>query len=149
LDVISQNINFQYNYTHGDTWASGFISTDNKKFEFVCSYLFNNPLEELLNAVYQVVPYLATFSRNEIEFTMIDEPIEYRWVLKLINVKNVNITIYKKGYDRKSDIIFEDNINVCNLLKAFIQCIDSNHELKLNEKIERIYKEFKLYLKNN
>lgn len=146
---MSHNIDFQYKYTNGDTWASGFIGTDKNKFEFVCSYLFNNPLEELLNAVYQIVPNLATFSRKEINFTMLDEPIEYRWEFKLIDEKSVTINIYEKGYDLKTELIFEDNCNLYNLLKALIQCIGSNPELKSNEKIERIYKEFKLHLKNH
>ena len=146
---MSNNIQFQYNLISGDTWATGFIGTDKRKFEFVCSYLFNNPLEELLTAVYQIIPNLATFPRKEINFTMLDEPIEYKWEFKLIDEKNVTLHIYEKGYDLKSELIFEDNYNLSNLLKALIQCIGSNPEFTSNEKIERIYKEFKLHLKNH
>ena len=146
---MSNNIHFQYKHTYGDTWASGFIGTDKKKFEFVCSYLLNNPLEELLKAVYQIIPNLATYPRKEINFTMLDEPLEYRWEFKLIDEKNVTIHIYEKGYDLKSELIFEDNCSLYNLIKALIQCIGSNPELASIEKIECIYKDFKLYLKNH
>ena len=87
------NIVFQYKYTNGDSWAAGIIGNGKNKFEFVCSYLFNNPLEELLNTVYQIVPKLAAFPRKEIDFIMLDEPIEYRWDFYLLD---------DKGYDLKT-----------------------------------------------
>ncbi|QFT89228.1 hypothetical protein FIU87_11265 [Bacillus sp. THAF10] len=90
---MSHNIDFRYKYTNGDTWASGIIGTNKNKFEFVCSYLFSDPLEKLLNSVYQIVPNLAAFPRKEIDFTMLDEPIEYKWEFKLLDEKNVSINI--------------------------------------------------------
>lgn len=145
--VIANHIQFQYKHTLGDRWASGFIGTDKKKFEFFCSYLLNNPLEELLTAIYQIIPNLAPYSRKEINFTMLDEPIEYRWTFKLIDEKNVTLHIYEQEYNLKKKLIFEDKYSLDNLLKALIQCIGSNPELRLNEKIEHIYKEFNFHLK--
>lgn len=146
---MSRTVEFQYKYSIGDTWASGLIRIDNNKFEFVCSYLFNNPLEGLLKSVYQLITNLAAFPRKETDFTMLDEPIEYRWEFKLIDEKNVTIKIYQKGYDLKTELVFEDYCNLSNLLKAFVQCIGSNPQLRSNENIERIYREFKLHLKNH
>ncbi|MET3195186.1 hypothetical protein [Gottfriedia sp. OAE603] len=146
---MSQNIDFQYKYKNGDTWASGFINIDSNKFEFVCSYLFENPLEDLLNCVYQLVPNLSAFPRKQIDFTMLDEPLEYRWEFKMIDDRNVHISIYLKNYDLKTKKVFEDKCKLNNLIRAFVQCINSNLELKSNENIERLYREFNLHLKNH
>ncbi|MDZ5711379.1 hypothetical protein [Jeotgalibacillus haloalkalitolerans] len=145
---MSHNIDFQYTYTSGDSWASGCISTEHQTFEFTCSYLFHNPFEELLNAVYQIVPNLAAFPRKEIHFTMLDEPLEYRWEFRLIDDTHVRINIYEKVYDSKTKLVFQDNCNLFSLLKALTKCIANNPELRGNENIERINKEFKVYLKN-
>ena len=108
---MSHNVKFQYKYL-SNGWASGQICIGSNNFEFVCSYLFNNPLEELLNAIYQIVPNLAPFPRKKIDFIMLDEPIEYRWEFQLVDEKNVTINIYEEGSDLKKELIFKDNFHL-------------------------------------
>lgn len=144
---MSKHVQFQYDYTVGDTWATGFIGTATKNFRFVCSYLLNNPLEELLNAAYQIIPNLTSFPRKQIHFMMLDEPIEYRWEFKISDEQTVSIYIYKKGYDKKSALVFEDSYNIYDFVKALVQCIKSNPHLKCTGKIEWIYKEFSFCVK--
>lgn len=143
---MSQNVKFQYKYL-GSGWASGQICIGSNSFEFVCSYLLNSPLEELLNAVYQIVPNLAPFPRKKVDFIMLDEPIEHRWEFQLVDERNVIITIYAKGYELKTERIFIDKCQLRDLLEALVHGIDHDAELRSNENIERIYKQFKLYLK--
>ena len=146
---MSNPIQLQYDVTAGDTWATGFIGTAAKKFEFACSYLSNNPFEELLNAVYQIVPNLATFPRKQIQFTLWDEPIEYSWEFQVRDEQNVALQIYEKGYDKKSALIFEETYKIYDLIKALVQCMKRNPYLLSTDKIERIHDEFTLYVKNN
>ncbi|WP_033541165.1 hypothetical protein [Planococcus sp. CAU13] len=146
---MAHNVEFQYKYIPDDTWASGYLCIGGNNFEFVCSYLFKNPLEELLNAVYQIVPDLASFSRKEIDFIMLEEPVEYRWEFKLIDEEKVTINIYEKGSDLNAMLIFNDNLYLNDLLRALVHCIGRDAELRSNEDIERIYKQFKVYLKSH
>ncbi|MGX7595886.1 hypothetical protein ACWNS2_11595 [Planococcus plakortidis] len=143
---MSHNVKFQYKYLDNGC-ASGHICIGSHNFEFLCSYLLNNPLEELLNAVYQIVPNLASFPRKKIDFIMLDEPIEYRWEFELIDERNVTLTIYVKGDDLKTERIFINKCQLNDLLKALVHGIERDAELRSNENIEQIYKQFKLYLK--
>lgn len=145
---MSRNVEFQYNYTQGETWASGHLCIGSSKFEFDCSYLFGNPLEQLLQAVYQIVPDLAPFPRKKIDFVMWEEPVEYRWEFEWIEEKNVSITIYEKGSDLKTVFVFQEVCHIDDLLKALMHGIDQSAELRSNEKIEQIYQQFKHYLKS-
>lgn len=143
---MSRNIKFQYQYL-GNGWASGQISIGSNSFDFVCSHLFNHPLEQILNAVYQIVPGLASFPRKEIAFVMLEEPIEYRWEFKMADEEKVTVDIYEKDSGANALLIFSDILHLNDLLKALVQCIGSDAELRSNENIERIYEQFKLYLK--
>lgn len=145
---MSQNVEFQYNHLQGETWASGHLCIESSKFEFVCSYLFGNPLEQLLQTVYQIVPELAPFPRKKIDFVMWEEPVEYRWEFEWIEERNVSITIYEKDSDLKTAFIFREVCHVDDLLKALVHGIGRDVELSSNEKIEQIYQQFKHYLKS-
>ncbi|ETP69105.1 hypothetical protein G159_08910 [Planococcus glaciei CHR43] len=146
---MSHNVEFQYKYIPNEKWASGHFSMGNHKFEFFCSYMFNNPLEELLSAVYQIVPNLAPFPRKKIDFIMFDLPIEYRWEFELIDEKHVSISIYEKDSDLKTDLIFRDNCHLDDLLRAIVHGIGSDTKLRSTESIERVYNQFKLHLKSH
>lgn len=146
--LLSQNIAFQYNYIPNDTWATGYICICNNKFEFGCSYIVNNPLEELLNAVYQIIPDLAPFPRKEIDCLLSAESIEYRWKFQLVGEKNVSINIYEQSYDVKAELVFKDNCHSDDLVKALVHCIGNNAGLRSNKHIEWVYQHFKLYLKS-
>lgn len=145
---MSQNVEFQYNHLQGETWASGHLCIESSKFEFVCSYLFGNPLEQLLQTVYQIVPELAPFPRKKIDFVMWEEPVEYRWEFEWIEERNVSITIYEKDSDLKTAFIFREVCHVDDLVKALVHGIGRDVELSSNEKIEQIYQQFKHYLKS-
>lgn len=146
--LLSHYVEFQYRYIPNDTWATGSICMGDNKFEFGCSYLFTDPLEELLNAVYQIIPDLAPFPRKEIDCTLSTESIEYRWNFHLIDEKNVAINIYEQGYEVKTELIFKDNVHPDDLVMAFVQCIGNEAGLRSNQHIEWIYKQFNLYLKS-
>ncbi|MCA1057692.1 hypothetical protein LCL96_02035 [Rossellomorea aquimaris] len=140
---MPNDVEFQYALT--DTgWASGFIRIDQTRFEFVCSYLFHNPLEEFLKAVYQLLPGLAAFPRKELRFTMLDEPVEYTWEFNRLDQTHVAIRVFEKGYDVKT--VFEEKCDLNDLVGAIIQCMMRNPELRKNEVIERMYQELKEYV---
>lgn len=141
-------IEFQYKHAPGETWASGYISKDSNKFEFTCSCLFNNPLEELLNAVYQIVPDLAAFPRKHLDFIMLDEPTEYRWEFLLMNKEKITINIYEKVQGSKAELVLKESFCIEELLKTLVYCISNEKHLSTNENIDRIYKQFKIHLKS-
>lgn len=143
---MTPNVKFQYKYA-GNGWGSGHICVGSNKFEFVCSYVLNNPLKDLLSTVYQIVPNLAPFPRKTIDFIMWEEPTEYRWEFHVIDEKNVTINIYEQVSDVETELVFKDNFHSVDLLKAMVHCIDGDAELRSIEDVDRIYKQFKLYLK--
>jgi hypothetical protein len=143
---MSRNVEFQYNYIQGETWASGHLCIGSSKFEFVCSYILGDPLEQLLHAVYQIVPGLAPFPRKKIDFVMWEEPVEYIWEFEWITQQNLSVTIREKGFDLKTAFVFQEDCHIDDLLKALVHGIDRNAELRSNEKIEQIYQQFKLHL---
>lgn len=144
---MSHNVKFRYKYS-GNGWGSGHLCVGSNKFEFVCSYVLNDPLEDLLSAVYQIIPNLAPFPRRKIDFIMWEEPTEYKWEFHVINEKNVAINIYEQDSDVETEMVFKDNFHPDDLLKALVHCIDRDAELRSSENIDRIYKQFKLYLKS-
>lgn len=145
---MANNVKFHYKYS-GNGWASGHISIGSNKFEFVCSYVLSHPLEELMSAVYQIIPNLAPFPRKKIDFILWEEPTEFRWELHMIDEKNVVINIYELVSDSKKELVFKDNFHPDDLLKALVHCIGRDAELRSNEHVERIYKEIKQHLKSH
>ncbi|MDX8342195.1 hypothetical protein [Rossellomorea sp. YZS02] len=144
---MAEHVEFQYTHIDGGTWASGFIRIDQSRFEFVCSYLFHNPLQEFLSAIYQLLPGLAAFPRKEISLTMWDEPVKYIWEIKRVDQKDAIIRISEKGYDVKSVLVFEEYVDLHDLIRSVIRCIMRNHALRSNDAIDRMYQEFTVYVK--
>ena len=60
----------------------------------------------------------------------------------------MKINIFFKGYDLSSELVFEDICELNSLMKAIVQCINSNPELRSNKNIERLYFGLKLHLKH-
>ncbi|RIW31980.1 hypothetical protein D3H55_13935 [Bacillus salacetis] len=139
----AQRIQFSYQYNKGDTWASGAIELDDRRFEFLCSCLFNNPLEVLLYSIYQLIPNLAPVPRKEIHFTLYDEPLEYSWYFKMLDNETVGILIYSNGQNS----VFEGRCNLIHLVKTFVQSLPDQVVLTMDEKVRSIYEELRHFIK--
>ncbi|MFC4712731.1 hypothetical protein [Planococcus dechangensis] len=144
---MSKNVEFQYNWLQGESWASGHLCIGSSKFEFVCSYILGDPLEQLLHAVYQIVPGLAPFPRKKIDFVMLEEPVEYIWEFEWITQQNLSVTIREKGSELKMGVVYRELCHIEDLLKALVHGINKNAVLRSNENIEKVYQQFTIYLK--
>lgn len=110
---MANNVKFHYKYS-GNGWASGHISIGSNKFEFACSYVLSHPLEELMSAVYQIIPNLAPFPRKKIDFILWEEPTEFRWELHMIDEKTWSSTYMNWSLIRKKNL-FSKTISILTI----------------------------------
>lgn len=143
---------FHYDYNSQSKWATGYLKIGDNKFEFVCSYLFSDPLEDILAAICQLLPGAVPYPRNYLTFTLLEEPEEYQWVLQRVGKDEVSIKIFlKENDDGKVELAYEELCDIKRLVVAIKEHLNSNKELLSNQKVNCLYQDLQKgirYMKN-
>jgi hypothetical protein len=110
---------FKYELS-GRGWVSGSIKVNNKKFNFIASYLTDS-LSDLLKSLITItccVPYPI----KESTFIMEEEPERLVWIFEKQNDRDVLITIIKvSGIERS--IVFKEQCLLSDFIKAVVKSI--------------------------
>ncbi|TRZ39870.1 hypothetical protein CEQ21_02685 [Niallia circulans] len=139
---MTKKIVFQYDYNSQSKWATGYLKIGDNKFDFLCSYLFSNPLEDMLVSICQLLPGVVPFPRTHVTFTLLEEPEEYQWELQRVGKHEVNIKIYlKENADEKVVLVYEEICDIKKLVVAIVKHLYFNKELLLHHKINSLYED--------
>lgn len=149
---MKKKIVFHYDYISQSKWAKGYLKIGDNKFEFFCSYLFSDPLEDILASICQLLPGAVPYPRNYLTFTLLEEPEEYHWELHRVGKDEVNIKIHlKENDDGKLELVYEELCDIKRLVVAIRKHLYSNKELLSNQKVNRLYQDLQKgirYMKN-
>jgi hypothetical protein len=103
----------------GTGWASGYLKINNKKFNFIASYL-TDALSDFLKSLLIITPKCVPYPQNKSSFIMEEEPERTVWKFERQDGKNVLITIV----NRNEKVVFQEQCLLDDLLTVVVKSIN-------------------------
>ncbi|WP_223701852.1 hypothetical protein [Sutcliffiella deserti] len=102
----------------GTGWARGYLKINNKKFNFIASYL-TDALNDLLKSLLIITPKCVPYPQKKSSFIMEQEPERTVWKFETQDDKNVFITIVNKN----EAVVFQEQCLLDDLLTVVVKSI--------------------------